>query len=104
MSSDNQIGIEYWKRHFNDIRQRKLEEKINLYKENNKKPLLRTSLTPQERIVIGIKKELLTYKKMLHNEQQKNIKLHGELFSISQKNLNYKNQINNIQKQLDKCT
>jgi hypothetical protein len=103
MSSDNHIGKEYWKRYFHDIKQRKIEENFKSYKEKHKTPLLRTSLTPQERNIIGIKKELLTYKNMLHNEQQKNNKLHGELFSISRENINYKTQLNNIQKQLDKC-
>ena len=103
MSSDNHIGKEYWKRHFHDINQRKIEENFKSYKKKNKKPLLRTSLTHQERTIIGIKNELITYKNMLHNEQQKNNKLHGELFSISRKNLNYKTQINNIQKQIYNC-
>jgi hypothetical protein len=101
MSFDKQIGRDYWKRYFDDINRNKLEEKFKIYKKKNN-TLTRTSLNTNERIIGGVKKELISYKKMLHDEQQQNDKLRAELFSISQKNINYKTQLNNIQKQLDK--
>lgn len=102
MSFDKNIGRDYWKRYFDDMKRNKLEEKYNIYNKTNNKMLTRTSLTPNERMVGGIKKELTSYKKMFHDEQEYNDVLRKELFTISQENVHYKTVLNNVIKQLEK--
>ena len=96
MSKNNNLRNDYWKRYFDDLNRNKIEEK-------NKKTLMlkRTSQTPHEIMTTGIKNELLSYKKMLYEEQQKSDNLRGELYQISQENIHYKTQLNRIHQLLE---
>ena len=96
MSKNNELGKDYWKRYFDDLNRNKIEEK-------NKKTrmLKRTSQTPHEIMTTGIKNELLSYKKMLYDEQQKSDNLRGELYQISQENIHYKTKLSRIHQLLE---
>ena len=118
MSFDPPEGESYWKRHFDDKNRIRLEEQLKKYgKPNNviytnsfvtklpeKERIIRTSLTPNERMVIGVKKELISYKKMLQGEKQLNDVLRSELIRQENENRYYKTQITIIRKQLDKLS
>jgi hypothetical protein len=116
MSFDPPEGESYWKRHFDDLNRIRLEDQLKKFgKPNNiiytnsfvnklpeKQRLIRTSVTPNERMVIGIKKELIAYKKMLQEEKQLNDVLRSELIRHEDANRYYKTQITIIRKQLNK--
>ena len=83
MSVEPSDRLAYWKRHFDDQKRIKLEKQLTekKYIENplyathfrSKVPeenrLVRKSITPSERMIIGLKKELNTYKNLLRNQQ-----------------------------------
>ena len=94
------FNFDYRKRYFFDENQRKIENKMDV---NKSKPdtFSRKSLTIEERLIIGIRNELLSYKKMLEVEKQKNISLYNQLCRISNENIMFKNKLNNIKKQLE---
>ena len=94
------FNFDYRKRHFFDENQRKIENKMNV---NKSKPytLSRKSLTIEERLIIGFQNELMTYKKMLEVEKQKNISLYNQLCRISNENIMFKTKLNNLKKQLE---
>ena len=96
MSKNNNLGKDYWKRYFDDLNRNKIEEQ-----HKKTRMLKRTSQTPHEIMTTGIKKELLSYKKMLYEEQQKRDSLRGELHHISQENIHYKTQLNKIHQLLE---
>ncbi len=96
MSKNNDLGKDYWKRYFDDLNRKKIEEKIK-----KTCTLKRTSKTPHEIMTAGIKNELLSYKKMLYEEQQKSDNLRGELYQISQENIHYKSQLHKIHQLLE---
>ena len=98
---DPPFNYAYRKRHFFDVNQEKLEKSINKPDIKNNM-LVRTSLTPNERILQGIKKELLSYKKMLLEEQNINAQLRSEIHHLSNKNNIFKTQLLEVQRVMDK--
>ena len=96
MSKNNELGKDYWKRYFDDLNRNKIEEK-----KKKTRMLKRTSQTPHEIMTTGIKNELLSYKKMLYDEQQKSDNLRGELYHISQENIHYKTKLSRIHQLLE---
>ena len=98
---DPPFNYAYRKRHFFDVNQEKLEKSIN--KPNIKNNMLvRTSLTPNERMLQGIKKELLSYKKMLLEEEKVSLQLRSKIHHLSNENRILKTQLLNIQHIMDK--
>ena len=63
--------------------------------------LIRTSLTPNERMIQGLKNELNSYKKMLTEEQNINLQLRSEIYNLSNENIKYKTQLQNINRIMD---
>ena len=59
---------------------KKTRKKIE--KTDTKKKLFRTSLTPNERMIQGLKNELNSYKKMFIEEQNLNLSLHKYILQI----------------------
>ena len=115
MSVEPSDRLAYWKRHFDDqkrLREEKLltEKKCNdnpLYATHfrNKVPeenrLTRKSITPSERMIIGLKKELNTYKNLLHKQQDSYDILLTKLSDKEYENSYYKTKIDTIQKQIN---
>tara|TARA_B100000073_G_C23342980_1_gene415652 strand:+ start:187 stop:507 length:321 start_codon:yes stop_codon:yes gene_type:complete len=97
---DPPFNYDYRKRHFFDVKQEKIEKNIKKT-DTKKKMLVRTSLTPNERMLQGIKKDLNSYKKMLQEEQMINKKLHSEIHHLSSENRKYKLQLLNILRAMD---
>ena len=98
---DPPFNSDYRKRHFFDVNQKKLGKNITTPDIKNNM-LVRTSLTPNERILQGIKKELLSYKKMLLEEQKVSLQLRSKIHHLSNENRNLKTQLSNIQHIMDK--
>tara|TARA_B100001027_G_scaffold172551_2_gene123926 strand:+ start:87 stop:407 length:321 start_codon:yes stop_codon:yes gene_type:complete len=102
MSLDSYHRIDYWKRYFDDERRTKLENKMKQLKnkKSEKDILIRKSLTSDERMIISLKKELYTYKKLLQEQEQINNNLLSELSDKRSENNYYRLQLNIIRKQL----
>lgn len=97
---DSRFNYDYRKRYFFDLHQKKLEKKIEKT-DTKKKKLIRTSLTPNERMIQGLKNELNSYKKMFIEEQNLNLQLRSEIYNLSNENLKYKTQLQNINRIMD---
>ena len=97
---DPPFNYAYRKRHFFDVNQEKIEKKFEKTNTKNKM-LVRTNLTPNERILQGIKKDLNSYKKMLLEEQTVSSKLRSEIHRLSSENRKFKLQLLNIQRVID---
>ena len=96
---DSHFNYDYRKRYFFDVNQEKLEK--NIKKTNTKKKLISTNLTPNERMIQGLKNELNSYKKMFIEEQNFNLQLRSEIYNLSNENLKYKTQLQNINRIMD---
>ena len=115
MSVEPSDRLAYWKRHFDDQKRIKLEKQLTekKYIENplyathfrSKVPeenrLVRKSITPSERMIIGLKKELNTYKNLLRNQQDNYDSLLTKLNDKEYENKYYKIKIDTIQKQIN---
>jgi hypothetical protein len=115
MSVDPSDRLAYWKRHFDDQNRLKLEKQLTdknyndnpLYETHfrNKVPeenrLTRKSITPSERMIIGLKNELNTYKNLLHKQQDSYDNLLAKLNDKEYENKYYKIKIDTIQKQIN---
>ena len=107
--------LAYWKRHFDDQKRLRVEKLLTEKKYNvnplyathfrNKVPeenrLTRKSITPSERMIIGLKKELNTYKKLLHKQQDSYDILLSKLSDKEYENSYYKTKIDDIQKKIN---
>lgn len=115
MSVEPSDRLAYWKRHFDDQKRLRLEKQLTekndtenpLYathfrnKVPEEKRLTRKSLTPSERIIIGLKKELNTYKNLLRRQQESYDSLLTKLSDKEYENSYYKIKIDAIQKKIN---
>ncbi len=115
MSVEPSDRLAYWKRHFDDQKRVKLEKQLTDKKYNdnplyathfrNKVPeenrLTRKSITPSERMIIGLKKEINTYKNLLRRQQDSYDILLTKLSDKEYENSYYKIKIDAIQRKIN---